>query len=156
MHQHLVGGRCAAAAFYPLPLLRAILRGIRDQALVQRKAEEEEEEFVGLLNALSTGGTFPLESKLPEIVMPKETKKSKVKKVSGGYLSISHDNWKHAYTDEYTGEILPSQLAHDAMIDELDYFNEHVWEVESLDRVKHIPDYILVRSRWVMANKGVF
>ena len=50
--------------------------------MVQRKAEEEEE-FVGSLNALSTGGTFPLESKLPEIVMPKEAKKSKIKKVSG-------------------------------------------------------------------------
>ena len=48
---------------------------------------------------------------------------------------------------------MPSQLAHDAMIDELDYFNEHVWEVESLDKVKQIPDYILVRSGWVMANK---
>jgi hypothetical protein len=132
----LVGGRCAAAAFYPLPLLKAILRGIRDQALIQQKAEEEEEEeFVGLLNALSTGGTFALESKLPEIVMPKETKKSNIKKVSGGYFSIAYDNWKQAYTDEYTGENLLSQLAHDAMIDELDYLNEHVWEVESLDKV---------------------
>ena len=31
-HQHLVGGRAAAAAFYPLPLVRAILKGIRDTA----------------------------------------------------------------------------------------------------------------------------
>jgi hypothetical protein len=31
-HQHLVGGRAAAAAFYPLPLVRAILRGIRATA----------------------------------------------------------------------------------------------------------------------------
>ena len=41
-----------------------------------------------------------------------------------------------------------------AMIDELDYFNEHVWEVDALEHVKTIPDFILVRSRWVMANKG--
>ena len=40
------------------------------------------------------------------------------------------------------------------MIDELDYFNEHVWEVDTLEHMKTVPDYILVRSRWVMANKG--
>ena len=40
------------------------------------------------------------------------------------------------------------------MIDELDYFNAHVWEAETIDQMKKVPDYILVRSRWVMANKG--
>ena len=40
------------------------------------------------------------------------------------------------------------------MIDELDYFNAHVWEAQTVDRMKQVPDYILVRSRWVMANKG--
>ena len=42
------------------------------------------------------------------------------------------------------------------MIDELDYFNEHVWQVETLEKAKQVPDYILVRSRWVMANKEDF
>ena len=40
------------------------------------------------------------------------------------------------------------------MIDELDYFNEHVWEVETLEKAKAVPDCILIRSRWVMATKG--
>ena len=31
-HQHLSGGRAAEAAFYPLPLIRAILKGMRDTA----------------------------------------------------------------------------------------------------------------------------
>lgn len=31
VHQQLVGGRCAAAALYPLPLVRAIIRGIANQ-----------------------------------------------------------------------------------------------------------------------------
>ena len=41
-----------------------------------------------------------------------------------------------------------------AGIDELDYCNQHVWEIDTLDHIKTVPDYILVRSRWVMANKG--
>jgi hypothetical protein len=31
-HQHLSSGRAAEAAFYPLPLIRAILKGMRDTA----------------------------------------------------------------------------------------------------------------------------
>ena len=40
------------------------------------------------------------------------------------------------------------------MIDELDYFNENVWQVDTLDHAKTVLDHIIVRSRWVMANKG--
>ena len=84
--------------------------------------------LVGLIKPLSTGGgDYPLEPKLPEVVLQEsKSKTSKIKQVSGGYLSINYNNWKPMYTDEYTGEILPSHLAHAAMIDELDYFNEHV------------------------------
>ena len=35
-HQHLTGGRCKDAAFYPLPLVRAILKGIELQSAVSR------------------------------------------------------------------------------------------------------------------------
>ena len=34
--------------------------------------------------------------------------------------------------------------------------NEKVWHVESLEKAKKVPDYILVRSRWVMAKKEDF
>lgn len=155
-HQHLIGGRCAAAAFYPLPLVRAILRGIRNTAVAEGKQAQEEEEYMHMIQALaSENGSFPLEPKLPEVLMPKEeVKRSTIKKASGGYLSISYDNWKPFYSDEYTGELLPSKLIHAAMIDELDYFNKHVWQVEHIDKAMSYPDHIIVRSRWVMANKG--
>ena len=134
-HQHLVGGRCAAAAFYPLPLVRAILRGMTDTAIIENKADQEETDFMNMMNALRTGGgSFPLEPKLPEVVMPSDdVRTSKIKKTSGGYLSIAYDYFKAMYTDEYTGEMLPGHLARAAMIDELDYFNEHVWPVEKLE-----------------------
>ena len=56
--------------------------------------------------------------------------------------------------DEYTGEILPPHLIREAIIDELDYFNDKVWKLSSKEEMEKIPDYILVRSRWVLCNKG--
>ena len=40
-HQPLVGGRCADAAFYPLPLVRAILNGIEDTTKAMQHARME-------------------------------------------------------------------------------------------------------------------
>ena len=42
-HQHLEGGRAAAAAFYPQGLIKAILRGIRDTADAEEADEQPEE-----------------------------------------------------------------------------------------------------------------
>ena len=43
-HQHLAGGRCKDAAFYPLPLVRAILKGIALQAALNAKVMDSVEE----------------------------------------------------------------------------------------------------------------
>ena len=37
VHQQLVGGRCREAAYYPLQLIQAILKGIRDTAMAEKK-----------------------------------------------------------------------------------------------------------------------
>ena len=42
-HQHLVGGRCKDAAFYPLPFVKAIIKGISLQAAADQKMSQEEE-----------------------------------------------------------------------------------------------------------------
>ena len=72
----------------------------------------------------------------------------------GGYLNIDFNTWKPKYADEYRGEVLRDDLVREAMIDELSYFNTHVWEAEAVDKMKQVANHILVRSRWVMANKG--
>ena len=61
-------------------------------------------------------------------------------------MNISYDNRKSRCVDEYTGEVLQDQLVQTAMIDELDDLNQHVWEVDTLDHMKTVPDCILVRS----------
>ena len=45
--------------------------------------------------------------------------------------------------------MLQHQLVRTTMIDKLDYFNQHVWEVDSLDHMKTVPDYILVRYAYI-------
>ena len=42
----------------------------------------------------------------------------------------------------------------DAIIDELDYFNDHVWRIEGKATMRGIKDHVFLRSRWVMCNKG--
>ena len=119
MHQQLAGGRCKDAAYDPLPLIRAMLRGMHDTTMAQCKDRQEKEEFTQTLNAISD---HPI--KLPEIIATTTvTKSSSIKKWGGGYLSIKYDTWKPRYTDKYTGEILRDDLVQAAMIDELDYFN---------------------------------
>ena len=36
----------------------------------------------------------------------------------------------------------------------MNYFNSKVWELTTIDDMKKVPEHILVRSRWVMCNKG--
>ena len=92
------------------------------------------------------------ESAQPQPDKPPTTVSSKLPKSGGGYLSIDFNTWKPKYVDEYTGEVLRDDLVQEAMIDELCYFNTHVWEAEAVDKMKQVSDHILVRSRWVMVN----
>ena len=73
-----------------------------------------------------------------------------------GSVPITYEeaNFKSRYMDEYTGETLAPHLIRPAIEDELNYFNQKVWELSTMDDMKKVPDYVLVRSRWVLCNKG--
>ena len=49
---------------------------------------------------------------------------------------------------------MPPDLIRRAIIDELDVFDEKVWEIDLKENMYKIPDHVFVRSRWVMCNKG--
>ena len=53
VHQHLEGGRFAEAAFYPMPLVKAIIRGMSLQQDVDRIGREEMEEQRSSINAVT-------------------------------------------------------------------------------------------------------
>ena len=65
-HQHLVGGRCKEAAYYPLPLVKAILMGIKDtaDALAARKSELEQR-MERLLAISDSAGNIPVDVDAP-------------------------------------------------------------------------------------------
>ena len=51
VHQALISGRCADAAFYPLPLVRTLIRGIRDtKANDAKKAQARIEKLQSLIH----------------------------------------------------------------------------------------------------------
>ena len=151
VHQQLTGGRCKDAAHYPLQLIRSIPGGIRDTSVAGVNLVEENDELVKTLNAL---GDHPME--YPKVVERQDVvKESRIEKTNGGDLHNNYDFWRPRYVDDYTGEVLQDNLIDDAMIDELDWFNEHVWEVETLEHLRAVPDYILVRSRWVMCPSSL-
>ena len=81
---------------------------------------------------------------------------SSVKKVTGGVLPISYhqNNFKAKYVDEYTGEVLDTNLIHTALMEEINYFNDRVWEVDTKEHMATVPEHVFVRSRWVLCNKG--
>lgn len=103
-----------------------------------------------LFNAVtSAAGNIP-------IAVDSVPQTSSVKKSSGGALPVVYGpcNFKKRYVGEYTGEVLEPSLIRSAIIEEFDYFNGIVWEASTVDEMKKIPDYILVRSRWANCNKG--
>ena len=150
VHQHLVGNRCRDAAFYPLPLVQAMLRGITLQSHQDRRLGPANK-----MNAMPMkfGKKGPAEGTERDYGPPTY---SKVGKVGGGYLPIQYQasNFKAQYFDEYTGEPLDHRLLRSAMEDELNYFNEKVWKITTTEKMKELDDWILTRSRWVLCNKG--
>ena len=81
---------------------------------------------------------------------------STIKRVTGGVLPISYHptQFRAKYVDEYTGEVLDSQLAQAAIMEELNYFNDRVWEVDTKKNMYQVEGHVFVRSRWVCCNKG--
>ena len=120
-HQILEGSRCADAAFYPIELVRAILKRIQGttEAEKHRHAEflEERKKLAALVCAARKAEPVAKESGI--------IGKTKVKKLGGGTLDIDFDllRFKAQYFDEYTGGILPNDLVRAAMIEEMTFIS---------------------------------
>jgi hypothetical protein len=147
-HQPLEGGRCADAAFYPLPLIRAILRGMRDTARADQHTRDEKAQELRTLAALMCSSKT--QSQPNESI---SIGKTKMKKVGGGEIEVDFNtmNLKTQYFDEYTGEPLPNHLVRAAMIEEMSYFSEKtVWTAADWADMKSSKDATFLRMRWVL------
>ena len=145
-HQALVGGRCAAAAFYALGLIRAIIKGIRKTKNTMKAKEGKKK----LINSTKVTGDKEVGVEVSGL------KVSSIKKSGVGHVEIIWDdsNLKAEYKDECTGDILPPKLIKEAIIEELSYFNGRVLEVCTKDEMHKYKDPKLVRSPWVLCSKG--
>jgi len=146
VHQPLVGGRCKDASWYTVPLVQAILRGIALQSKEGKLMEADK--LCVMPMSYSPSPTKPWECGPATYCS--------VPKVSGGTVPIVYDraNFKDRYFDEYTGEVLAPQLIRPAIEDQLNYLNSKVWQLSTIEEMEKIPGHILVRSRWVLCNKG--
>ena len=72
---------------------------------------------------------------------------SKVTNVDGIVIPTTYNpcQLKAKYVDEYTGELLDPSLMSDAIIDELDDFNDHVWRIEDKATMLGVKDHVFVR-----------
>ena len=153
VHQQLVGGRCKDAAFYPLGLIKALLMGMRDQADYEGSLGHLRSESRKVINSVSdSAGMIPSENGIDATSLLS----SAVPYTSGKNCIIAYkpENFKDRYVDEYTGEVLDPTQIKAAIIDELDYFNSKVWQIEHVSDMYGKSDYVRTRSRWVMCNKG--
>ena len=149
-HQPLVGGRCKDAAFYPLKLIQTILRGVaatRDATEAIDRAGQEHKDLIHSIMAV--GGQIPKAGEGDPF-------KSSIPRVAGGNVQVTYTdvNFRAKYIDEYTGDTLEPEAIASAIREELNYFNSRVWQIELKSNVTSDPDAILVRSRWVLCNKG--
>ena len=159
-HQHLVGGRAAAAAYYPAKLISQILRGIRDTA----DAEAKEDVYsVEMAHAMVSAAMMQDQAPFSLIAAYKESdlahsnaqRKVLFKYLDGREVSLSlDDNFKPQYKDEYTNEVLPFEAAKDAMLDELQYFCDTVFRGVPIKDALNDSEGKLVGCRWVNCNKG--
>ena len=81
---------------------------------------------------------------------------SRCTKVNGGHIDIKYDprNFKKVYRDEYTNEILPQKLVVEAIREELNDFNNTVWNLAEPSDTRKLQDAKTVRSKWVLCNNG--
>ena len=92
-HQHLVGGRAAAAAFYPLSLVCAILRGIRSTADAERIRNDGEADRLEYIRTMAnTQGSIPPEG-------GDEFPSSHITRTNSGKVKVDYtdDNFRPRY-----------------------------------------------------------
>ena len=160
IHQHLLGGRAAAAAYYPPELISQILRGIRDTADAEKTEPEWTREMGEAMAAIGMCHDLPSTSLLAaykesDLAHANAKRKVVFKYLDGREVALSLDpNFKPQYKDESTNEVLPFEATKDAMLDELQYFCSVVFRGVSMNEAVNDQDGKIVGCRWVNCNKG--
>ena len=129
-HQPLLSGRAKHAAFYPLPLVTEILRGMRDTADAEENPDDHEDLVTKEMSlAMSRAGNFSdLVPCVASVASSEKQYLTEMKMHDGTSHKINmSEHFREAYKDVYTNELLPSSWVRDAIYAEPHYFNQRVW-----------------------------
>ena len=127
-HQHLMGGRAAAAAYYPAKLISQILRGIRDTADAEAQEWEWTPEMGHAMMKAALIQDQPCHSLVAayresDLAHSNAQRKVVFKYADGREVSLRlDDHFKPQYKDECTNAFQPFEATTDTMLDELQYF----------------------------------
>ena len=87
VHQPLISGRCANAAFYPIKLIRTILQGIRATKDAEDAIRHTQQAHRDMINSISSAaGNIPTDDS-DHVVHTSE-----VPKVEGGKMHVRYDS----------------------------------------------------------------
>ena len=159
-HQHLLGGRAADAAFYPLDLISEILRGIRDTYEAEHPEHDlpsrEIRRAMARASMLHDQETSRLAALTEDNRKNNNTPKTTTLHYSNGTTkTINLDSYfKEIYRDEYTAEPLPRTWVESAIHEEIQYFNDRVWVAMPIEEALADPEAKLSSCRWVVCNKN--
>ena len=141
-----MGGRAAAAAYYPNELVLNILRGMRDTAdLAWRSSHEEDAsvmEATAMAGALRNEPTFNLAAAMKDEAVRDAVKKFEltVKFADGSQRTVNPDGHvKDRYLDEYTNEVLPHGHAQAGIVNELQYLLDQVIDAVPIEEANADP-----------------
>ena len=96
------------AAYYPLPLIRAILKGIN----LQHAEDKIRRDHIRENRRVAQLAVYAARPAQVDVPVVKVLGKTKMNRTKGRAIDIVYDssNFKTCYFDEYTGEILPLEL----------------------------------------------
>ena len=160
VHQHLIGGRAADAAFYPPELITDILRGMRDTDDAEHMEVDEDDIMVAAMARAGALHDLPADSicaayRESDLSHDNAQKTFQFKFLNGYNQTIRlGQHFKEVYKDEYTLEPLPKEETKAAMHDELSYFCEKVFRGVSYEEAVNDPEGKIIGSRFVNCNKG--
>ena len=156
-HQHLMGGRAAAASFNSKELVLEILRGMRDTADLEEPWEEPDVEMVIAMAkaSITDDGEKDLVAVMKQEDLARQVGSPSIKfKYADGRVTTQKLQFKAEYKDEYTGEILPSAHIHKGIVDELAYFCDKVLLGVPMSEALADGTGKVIPCRWVNCNKN--
>ena len=157
-HQPLPSGRAEHAAFYPLPLVTEILRGMRGTADNEDPiVEPNSPEISSAVFKAAHVRDVPVSDCSVDNSRgsSRGSMHTKLKMHDGTVNDIDlSQHFRDSYKDECTNELLPKEWIQDAIFEELQYFNQHVWIGVPEGVAKQDADATAIGTRWVPSNKG--